>query len=475
MSKQTPPDLSGKPRHRGLPFALLLALALSAVALIGVGLTVLVVQRGVTTALAQFQVRRQQDMLIQWLAQAYARYGSWDQMAEVLQQEHRLPHNIRNILQHRRWLLTDAQGRVVAGTLKQPPRNWERERVPIEVGGEVVGWLWVAPDARTRFATAAEALFERQTRQAAWVAAVVGLLVAIPLALVLAYSLARPLKQLLQGLDRIAQGELGIQVPVPKWQREWAHLTESFNAMSRALARAEHLRKQMTADLAHDLRTPITVLMGYLEGLQEGWIEPSPEVLKTLYQETEYLQRMVTDLRLLSLQDAGKLTLNKEMVPPASLVDEVVRRFQPQAEEKGIRLEAQVQAGLPPWPLDPNAMRRVLDNLVKNALKYTPEGGRITVRAWQEGDRVCFAVEDTGRGIPAEHLPYIFERFYRVDQARSEAGEGEAERSSGLGLAIVKALVEAHGGAVTVESRVGQGTRFRLCLPGEKSAVRGEQ
>lgn len=451
-------------RVGGISVSWLLALVLAALALLAVGITAAFIQGRVRAAMEAFRTRRTGEEVVGLLSAYYERAGGWNDLGQNGPPARglTLPPALRNALRRVPWILTDAQGRFVAGTLRQPPPNWENERLPVEVNGQVVGWFWMAPDPQVRLVSAAEALFLRQAQLAAWLGALVALAVAVPLAWVLAYAFTQPLRRLVQALERVGRGELGIQVPLPRWQKEWSQLATAFNRMSMALARAEYLRKQMTADLAHDLRTPISVLLGYLEGMKEGWLTPSEDVIDTLYQEVEYLQHLVEDLRLLSLQDAGKLSLDVRPVLPQELVEQVVRRFRPKAEAQGITLTAEVDEGLPPWPMDREAIRRVLDNLINNALKYTPEGGRITVRVMPERGHLCFEVKDTGQGIPPEHLPYIFERFYRVDRARTQ---GEQSRSSGLGLAIARALVEAHGGTITVQSQVGQGTRFRFCLP----------
>ncbi len=453
---------SDKPRAGGLSILWWLALAFAGIALVGILITVLLVRRNVDEALKTWQTQRIMETMVGPLVTYYQEQGSWEGLEAWLRRgapgvERRQVQALARLP----WVLTDPEGKVIVGTWTQPlPRTWTRERIPIEWEGQVVGWFWTPPTRLERAIGAAERLFMDQVRKAAWRSAGFALLLALGVGLFMAYLFTRPVRNLTQALTQVARGKLGLQVNPPGWSSELRQLTGAFNHMSAALARAEYLRKQMTADLAHDLRTPISVIMGYAEALKEQLIEPDEEVFETLYRETHYLQRLVDDLRLLSLYDAGRLELNRQEVDVGSLLHQVAQGFDPQARKKDITLQVEISDEPVMASLDPDQMRRVLNNLVSNALRYTPQGGRVFLRARRENDTVVLEVEDTGEGIPPEHLPYIFERFYRVDKARTADG-----RSSGLGLAIVKALVEAHGGRVMVESQVGRGTRFRLYLP----------
>ncbi len=457
-------SLSQRPSGRGLPLFWWLTLAFVGVALVGTMLTAFIAQRRIEGVLNAWQVRRVRESLLRPLAAYYQRRGSWDGLDRWLEAgAPGLSSQQRRMLLRAPWVLTDPEGRPVAGALGRPlPRDWTQDRLPIRVGGEIVGWLWMRPTHMEQFLDAAEQTTLAQVRRSAWMSGFLALAVALAVGLVLALAFTRPVHRLIQAMHRVARGRLGLQVSPPAWNRELYQLTTTFNAMSTALARAEHLRKQMTADLAHDLRTPISVLLGYAESLRDGLVDPDPEVFQVLYRETQYLQRLVDDLRLLFLHDAGRLELQREKVDVADLVEHVAQSFRPRAERQGIQLRVEAEVRPLEARVDAHRIRRALDNLVSNALRYTPEGGRITLRAYADNGHVVLEVEDTGEGIPPEHLPYIFERFYRVDVARSESG-----KSSGLGLAIVKALVEAHGGRVSVESQVGRGTRFRLTLPRE--------
>jgi signal transduction histidine kinase len=240
---------------------------------------------------------------------------------------------------------------------------------------------------------------------------------------------------------------------------ELGELAASFNQMSADLAQANQSRRQMTADIAHDLRTPMSVIMGYTESLKDGRLQGSQETYEILHQEARHLSHLIEDLRFLSLADAGELPLIKRPIPPQALLERVALAHMAQAEEKGVTLQVQERPELPTVELDPERMTQVLGNLVSNALRHTPAGGTISLAAnIQDNNHLTITVHDTGTGIPAEDLPHIFERFFRGDRVRQRTG------SSGLGLAIARSIVEAHKGTITADSQEEQGTTFTITL-----------
>ena len=250
---------------------------------------------------------------------------------------------------------------------------------------------------------------------------------------------------------------------------EFGELASTFNQMAQNLADAETQRQRLVADVAHELRTPLTAIQGTLEGMQDGVLAMDEEQLSALYAETMLLNRLVGDLKLLSLAEAGQLQLEKQETDPDELIHQIVDRAKPLADPRNIHLEVELEPDLPHFWVDPGRITQVLNNLLGNALHYTPEGGTITVQGSvpRAGGEIQIAVLDTGPGIDAVDLPFIFDRFYRADKSRSRASGG-----SGLGLAIVKQLVEAHGGQVRAESpilvdqnRRGSGTKIILTLP----------
>ncbi len=258
---------------------------------------------------------------------------------------------------------------------------------------------------------------------------------------------------------RVADGDLSQRVKV-RGGREIAELGESFNTMAETLSREHDLRQNLMADIAHELRTPLTILQGNTEAMLDGVLETNRESLTSLHQETVLLARLVEDLRTLSLADAGQLRLQPGALDLKEVCQQVVRGFQPQLADRGVHLSLEAPGALPAVRADADRTAQVLRNLLSNAAHYTPDGGSITVSAQAEPGGVAVTVADTGSGIPAEDLPRVFDRFYRVDRSRARSSGG-----SGLGLAIVRQLVEAQGGGVRAESVPGQGSTFSFCLP----------
>jgi signal transduction histidine kinase len=329
--------------------------------------------------------------------------------------------------------------------------------VEIEVDGQVVGTALVTGDPPPL--DRREAQYLARTNRASLYAALAATLIALFLGVFLARRLTRPVRELTTATRAMAKGELAQQVPV-RSQDELGELAASFNQMSADLARANELRRQMTADIAHDLRTPLSVIKGYTEGLRDGILQPTSETFQIIHQEAEQLSRLVEDLRTLSLADAGELTLTRQLAHPRELLERTAAAHLPRAQQLEIGLQVTAEANVPAVNVDPERMAQVLGNLVSNALRHTPAGGRISLAAAQRGSNVLLTVQDTGVGIAPDKLRRIFTRFYRGDESR-QAHEGE----SGLGLAIAKSLVELHGGAISVESTLGEGTTFAIALP----------
>jgi signal transduction histidine kinase len=284
-------------------------------------------------------------------------------------------------------------------------------------------------------------------------------LVLITLAVVTARNLNRPLKQLTSAAQTLASGNLEIQVPGSR-VRELNTLSTAFNSMARSLADLDRQRKQMTADVAHELRTPLAVVKGRLEGMQDGVYHPDPEQIARLLNEVAMLERLIEDLRLLALAEAGQLPLHMDAENPRDVLDDAAATFAEQAAAQGVALLVEAPDDLPDMMVDSQRMNQVVNNLVANALRHTPQGGTITLRA-RGGDPLVIEVADTGSGIAPEDLPHIFERFWRTDRSRTRSSGG-----SGLGLAIARQIIEAHGGSISAESTPGQGTTMRITLPG---------
>jgi signal transduction histidine kinase len=290
-----------------------------------------------------------------------------------------------------------------------------------------------------------------------------GGLVAIVIASVLTFILSRritsPIGVLANAARRLGRGDLSQRVQF-KGKGEVGVLAQAFNSMAADLEHAEQLRRNLVADVAHELRTPLSNIRGYLEAIHDRVVEPNAATIRSLNEETALLSRLVDELQELSLAEAGELKLVYHAEDTAKLVKQAVNSWQPQVAAKGMSLSLDLPDNLPLVNIDRQRVNEVLHNLLENAVAHTPKGGPINVAVAKQGDWVEISVSDTGEGIPAEDLPNIFERFYRVDRSRARATGG-----SGLGLTIAKRLVEAHGGKITVQSELGKGSRFSFTLP----------
>jgi two-component system OmpR family sensor kinase/two-component system sensor histidine kinase BaeS len=303
--------------------------------------------------------------------------------------------------------------------------------------------------------------------------------VLLALAAFFAQRLSRPIRGITAASQALAAGRLDVQAPGAR-VRELDDLARSFNAMARALAQADRQRRQMTADVAHELRTPLSIIKGRLEGLQDGVYRATPEEIERLLGETALLERLIEDLRLLALAEAGQLPLYTEPLDPRDMLQDAADAFAGQAAGQAVTLRIAAPDDLPHVEADPQRMAQVFANLIANALRYTPPGGTITLEAKNIADcklqiadyhdplsaiynlqsAIVFQVSDTGQGIAPDDLPHVFDRFYRADRSRTRGSGG-----AGLGLAIAKQIVVAHGGAIWAEGAVGQGTTISMALP----------
>ena len=454
-------------KHR-FPFALKLGLSFVVVILVTVALIYFLTAHSITAQFAEFraQNRAQVARQVSGLLAAYRmENGSWFGIERLLSTQYTVFINGRLIVRRTSMIgpfsLADETGKVIVstkpdrvGTILTPKEI--ASGIPIKIGSVHVGTLVL--DASSSILDPAEEKFLTSAKHSALIGGGIASGVALFLAMILISQVLSPLHLLARATERIASGDLSQRV-VLRARDEFGQLGESFNRMIENLRRSERVRQTMTADIAHELRTPVTIIQGNLEAILDGIYEPTPETIAPIYEETLHLGRLIDDLRELSLAEAGELPLNRTPTDLAALVEQVTETIAG-ALEDGPRIEVQVDHSLPPIPVDPMRIRQVIVNLVSNAVRYTPKDGVIEVSLRRAGDGVEFIVEDNGPGISPDDLPHLFERFYRGDRARTRAGGG-----SGLGLAIAKQWTEAHGGTIRASNRPQGGARFVVRLP----------
>jgi signal transduction histidine kinase len=366
---------------------------------------------------------------------------------------------------HERLLLADASGKVVADSAGQS--NGAQlsaadlaKGAPIVVGDRQVGTLVVASGLGTL--TSDQSAFLSQINGLMILAALGAGIAVLLVGAWQARRIVAPVRALAAAAHRIAAGDLSQRISVASGD-ELGEMATAFNTMAAQLEQQHELRRRAMADIAHELRTPLSVLRIDLESIEDGLTEPTPQVVARLQDEVALLNRLVEDLRMLSLAEAGELHMDIEPLDVGELVQSTLERVNGAAREKGVALSADLSQPLSPVAGDRQRLTQVLLNLLSNALRHTPAGGQILVRARQTGGEVQVSVLDNGEGIPPAELPHVFERFYRADRARSREAGG-----TGLGLTIARSLVQAHGGRMWAESppqAEGQGSVFTFALP----------
>ncbi|NWF77868.1 MAG: HAMP domain-containing protein [Chloroflexi bacterium] len=322
-----------------------------------------------------------------------------------------------------------------------------------------IGTVYITPDPRAELYIAPFRRLSASVRRSLILGSVLAVVLAFLLTLVLSRRISSPIGVLAEAAKRLGRGDLSQRVQI-RGKGEVGMLAQAFNSMAADLERAEQLRRNLVADVAHELRTPLSNIKGYLEAIRDRVMKPNAATIHSLNEEVGLLSRLVDELQELSLAEAGKLKLACREENIGKLIKQAAISWQPKMTAKEILLSLDLPHNLPLVNIDRQRVNQVLYNLLENAVTYTPKGGNITVAAMTRGDWVEVSVSDTGEGIPAEDLPNIFERFYRVDKSRARATGG-----SGLGLTIAKRLVEAHGGKITVQSELGRGSRFSFTLP----------
>ena len=457
-----------------------LSLAFLAVAGLAVGTVALLVLHATETTFRQYvhqrNVAQSEVSTVKRLTSYYAQNNTWEGAEEVLPgpksggqygRRHNGPEAAADTAETTgergaEAVVADVDGVIRAAT--NPERLGEHltprqlaQAAPLTVEGEQVGWLWLETPGEEAFGQAETEFLAQISRRLTYTALSVAVL-AIVMGAGVAWQITRPLRALTHAVEALQRGRLGQQVRV-KGAFEINELAQAFNAFSQALAESEHLRRRMAADIAHELRTPVSVLRGHLEAMLDGVYPLDAEHLAVAYDRTLHLARLVDDLRALTRAEAGQLSLRCVRTTPEAIVTWAVESFTPLAHDADLTLDAELAPALPPLEVDIDRIHQVLGNLLTNALRHTPTGGRITVGASRQGDMVAFHVRNTGSTLTPEQQAHIFKPFWRAEEARGRDSGGV-----GLGLAIARQLARAHGGDISVTSADGQ-TTFVVTLP----------
>ena len=488
-----------------VPMRLRLIAAFLLVVLVTIGLFVFLIIRQNTREVSNFITRgglTGSEQVITALEDYYRENQTWEGVEDTLQEAPQMPrlgmwssHEVETQSDHSQaggfqagrnqgtvgnqaisrmdLLLVDENGNLVASTgdrLVSPRERltkFELQRsVPLEVNNRVVGYL--LREGMEVFNNATQVSLLSRLNQAAVIAVVSAGMVALILALILSYSLVRPVRALQSAATNLAAGDLSQRVQV-RGKDELADLGRTFNQMAESIQMAENSRREMTADIAHELRNPLAVQRAHLEAIEDGVYPLTLENLNAIIEQNHLLTRLVEDLKILALADAGGLELERRFVDIQELIRQVVARFELQAQEREINLSLSL-AESPPLLVDSQRIEQILHNLLSNALRHTPKSGKIHLKSWLDEKESAagsisvktflLQIHDSGPGIPGDSLSRVFDRFYRADKSRTRL-----EGGTGLGLSIARKLAQAHGGELTAANHPNGGAVFTLSLP----------
>ena len=446
-----------------------LILAFLSIGIISVATIFLTARWNTRAEFIRFLTEQNQNDLVEAFANYHLQNGSWDAVEIIVYQQKNPPGmgmgRVHGSMS-RPFILTDQNGQVILSNFRNLRPGARISAADLETGtpiredGKVVGIL-ISPQMPYE-GQPRELEFIESTNRTLFYGALIGAVIALLLGIFLSRALTRPIRELTRATHAISEGDLSQQVPVRSTD-ELGELAQAFNKMSTELSRSVNTRKQMTADIAHELRTPLSLILGHAEAVHDGVLPPTRENFEIIREEATRLEHLINDLRTLSLADAGELSIAPQTIEPQRLLQEIASLYQYQTQRKHISLELDIATPPPNIGVDPGRMTQVLTNILDNAVRHTPEGGRIVLSARQTQDHVELAVQDSGPGLSIENLERIFERFYRVDASRQR--DGEVPGGSGLGLAIAKSIVLAHHGQLAAESDLGNGLRVIIKLP----------
>lgn len=442
-----------------------LILAFLAVSLFSAGIIVVITRVATSREFDRFVSDQYEADLAAELAAYYQQNKTWNGIEKGFNPfggDHFKPGDDRPLF----FSIADANGKIIVPgpdyhTGETVSADKFKAGIQIQVENETVGILLIN---NGREKNPMEDEFIRRLNQSIFLSAVGTIILALILGAILSRTITRPIRELTKATHQMTDGKLGQQVPV-RSRDEIGELASSFNKMNDELARAFNLRKQMTADIAHELRTPLSLIIGHAEGVHDGVLQPSHENFEIIREEAERLEKLVNDLRTLSLADAGELSVEFQRVNINELLGDVKSHYMTLFNQKRITLDLEpasvtlrVKADL-----DPIRFSQVLTNILDNALRYTPEGGRVVMAVRQVESQIEITIQDNGEGVTPEEAAHLFDRFYRADPSRTRE-----EGGSGLGLAIAKSIIEMHKGRIWVESEKGKGMKTIIRLPTSK-------
>lgn len=438
-----------------------LTLAFLAISIISIGVIVELTHLATNREFNNFVNNRYRTELASELAQYYETNGNWEEIeTNFISNPGEAFHPTDDHTSF--FAVADANGVIVLENFK-----YKKGRVldstildnatPIKMDDSTVGYLIIEqPPPRPDPALDD---FRRRLDFSLVLSGLGTIILALLFGLLLSRSITRPIRELTQATHSMADGKLGQQVSV-RSRDEIGELATSFNKMSADLARSLNLRKQMTADIAHELRTPLSLILGHAEGVHDGVLQPTHQNFEIIREEAERLEHLVNDLRTLSLADAGELSVDFQAIDVNELMHDVQVHYLTLFNQHRVTLDFQPAPVILKANLDPSRFAQVLNNILDNALRYTPEGGRVALSVSEVNGKIQLAVRDSGEGVTSEEASHLFDRFYRVDESRTRE-----EGGSGLGLAIAKSIVEMHKGRIWAESEKGKGLAIFIQLP----------
>lgn len=451
-----------------LRFRLILAFTL--VILIAIGTVSLFTSQTSSVRIHEYQEHTDQIKMhrTQYLLSRYYSGGSWAGVQTAVE------HLSAILGQH--IILADTSGTVVADSENQNvgkryDPSWlgnDQQAQYIQDGNQTLGILYEGLEIRSPISTGSVHALSNSINQSLVWGGVIALAGALVITLFLSRKISAPIHALSVATTRLGEGDFAQRVNF-EGRDEVGKLVKNFNSMANEIMQAEERRRNLVADVAHELGTPVSDIRSYLEAIHDGLMEPTQANLDSLYEDILLLSRLINDLQLLAQADAGELNLVPQPENIARIITSAVASAQPRVDGKGISLKLDVPDQLPSTEIDSQRISQILNNLLDNAIRHTSQEGVITVTVRERKSNIEIIVSDNGEGIPSEDLPRIFERFHRVDKSRAKATGG-----SGLGLTITKRLVEAHGGKIEVQSELGKGTRFTFTIPKQGAILSNE-